>query len=150
LNEGNSGSVFPDGDQTAPDDGWAAFSGTSAAAPQLAGTAALMKQVSPNMSPAVLKAVLAYTAREVVDGVSGSVFPLNAGLPAGSGPGGGTGAGLVDVYSAVLLAYYAASVGVMLVRVVLKIQQQRPTWKEWPMRRRCLTRTPIQCHRENS
>src|SRR4030095_16676792 len=32
IDYGNSGGIFPVGDQTAPDDGWAAFSGTSAAA----------------------------------------------------------------------------------------------------------------------
>jgi subtilisin family serine protease len=51
----NAGSVFPDGDQTAPDDGWPAFSGTSAAAPQLAGVAALIKQVVPSAAPSGIK-----------------------------------------------------------------------------------------------
>ena len=35
-----------------PSDGWAAFSGTSAAAPQLAGVAALIKQACPHLKPA--------------------------------------------------------------------------------------------------
>src|SRR5271165_2440844 len=54
----NSGSVFPDGDETAPDDGWAAFSGTSAAAPQLAGAIALIKQTAPSLAPSEIKNAL--------------------------------------------------------------------------------------------
>src|SRR6185295_9743336 len=37
IDVGNAGSTHPNGDETANNDGWAAFSGTSAAAPQLAG-----------------------------------------------------------------------------------------------------------------
>ncbi|HSF33876.1 MAG TPA: S8 family serine peptidase [Candidatus Tectomicrobia bacterium] len=109
IDAGNSGSVFPDGDQTAPDDGWAAFSGTSAAAPQLAGVAALIKQVAPTITPALLKAVLTYTARDVVDGFSGAVSPFHTGLPAAPGPDEATGVGLVDAYSAVLTAYWVTT-----------------------------------------
>jgi subtilisin family serine protease len=114
IDTGNAGSIFPDGDQTAPDDGWAAFSGTSAAAPQLAGVGALIKQAAPSITPALLKAMLTYTARDVVDGFSGAVFPFHAGLPAGPGPDEATGAGLVDAYSAVLTAYWATVVGGMM------------------------------------
>src|SRR3712207_5891708 len=39
------GTSHPNGDETPPDDGWAAFSGTSAAAPQVAGVCALLRQV---------------------------------------------------------------------------------------------------------
>jgi len=112
IDTGNAGGIFPDGDQTAPDDGWAAFSGTSAAAPQLAGVAALIKQVAPSMSPALLKAMLTYTARDVVDGVS-SGTKLNPSLPAGPGPDEATGGGLVDAYVAVLSAYWAIAAGGM-------------------------------------
>lgn len=111
IDTGMAGSTFPDGDQTAPSDGWAAFSGTSAAAPQLAGVAALIKQAVPGISPAILKAMLMYTARDVVDGSSGAVSPLNAGLPAGPGPDQATGSGLVDAYSAVLTAHWATTGG---------------------------------------
>ena len=113
IDAGNAGRVFPDGDQTPADDGWAAFSGTSAAAPQLAGVAALIKQVAPNITPPLLKAVLTYTARDVVTGVSNVVPDLNAGLPAGPGPDGATGAGLVDAYTSVSTAYLATAVGVL-------------------------------------
>lgn len=111
IDTGNAGGAFPNGDQTLADDGWAAFSGTSAAAPQLAGVAALIKQVAPTLPPAVLKAVLTYTARDVVAGVSNAVNPLNGGLPAGPGPDAATGGGLVDAHLAVLTAYWAAAMG---------------------------------------
>ena len=39
IDVGNAGGTHPNGDETANNDGWAAFSGTSAAAPQLAGVA---------------------------------------------------------------------------------------------------------------
>ena len=113
IDVGNSGSTFPDGDQTAPDDGWAAFSGTSAAAPQLAGVAALLKQVSPKIAQEQLRICLTYSARDVVDGFSGAVSPLHMGLPAGPGPDEATGAGLVDAYAAAVLAYYLSSLGLM-------------------------------------
>jgi subtilisin family serine protease len=114
IDVGNAGSVFPDGDQTLVDDGWAAFSGTSAAAPQLAGVAALIKQVAPQITPALLKAILTYTARDVVFGVSNAVQPFHLGLPAAPGPDAATGTGLVDAYLAVLTAYWwTAAVGAM-------------------------------------
>jgi subtilisin family serine protease len=114
VGNSNSGSPFPDGDQTPADDGWAAFSGTSAAAPQLAGIAALIKQVAPNITPALLKAVLAYSARTVVNGTSSPtrITPLG-GLSPGSGPGQAPGIVLADAYSAVLTAYYAVGAGAL-------------------------------------
>jgi subtilisin family serine protease len=108
IDRGNSGSVFPDGDQTAPDDGWAAFSGTSAAAPQLAGAAALIKQVVPDISPGGVKAALMSTARDVSEGRSSPVGNLHNGEPATPGPDDATGNGLVDAYSAVVAAYLAS------------------------------------------
>jgi len=53
------------GDGTNPDDGWAAFSGTSAAAPQLAGICALMKQIDRNLSPQRITQILEKTATDV-------------------------------------------------------------------------------------
>jgi subtilisin family serine protease len=108
VGNSNSGAAFPDGDQTSPDDGWAAFSGTSAAAPQLAGVAALVKQVAPNITPALIKALLAYTARTVVNGIS-SPTPINNGLTPDQAPG----IVLVDALSAVVTAYYATGAGVL-------------------------------------
>jgi subtilisin family serine protease len=105
IDVGNaSGGPFPNGDETALDDGWAAFSGTSAAAPQLAGVAALIKQAVPTIPPFALKAALMATARDVTVGVSSVVAPLNAGLPAGPGPDAATGNGLVDAFWAVVSA----------------------------------------------
>jgi subtilisin family serine protease len=111
IDTGNAGSVFPDGDQTEPNDGWAAFSGTSAAAPQLAGAAALIKQVVPAISPSTVKAALTGTARDVTDGAFSPVKDLNVGLPAASGTDEPTVAGLMDVYSAVVAAYVDSLTG---------------------------------------
>lgn len=43
IENGNAGRVFPNGDETAMNDWWAAFSGTSASCPQVAGVCALIK-----------------------------------------------------------------------------------------------------------
>lgn len=85
-------------DGTEAIDGWAAFSGTSAAAPQLAGICALMKQVNPNLSPAQAKQILQQTARDVVEGFSN---PASSSASARAGPDLATGYGLVDAYAAV-------------------------------------------------
>jgi hypothetical protein len=53
------------GDGTTANDGWAAFSGTSAAAPQLAGICALMKQIDPSLSPERIASILEDTATDV-------------------------------------------------------------------------------------
>src|SRR5579871_3899302 len=63
IDRDNAGSSFPNGDETATDDGWAAFSGTSAAAPQLAGAAALVRQAHPNLTPAQVRSIMMNTAR---------------------------------------------------------------------------------------
>ena len=57
-----AGGVFPNGDETTNNDGWAAFSGTSAAAPQLAGVAALIKQACPKLTPKQIKTLMMKTA----------------------------------------------------------------------------------------
>jgi serine protease AprX len=85
-------------DGTEAIDGWAAFSGTSAAAPQLAGICALMKQVNPNLSPAQARQILRDTAHDVVDGSSN---PATSGASARAGPDLATGHGLADAYKAV-------------------------------------------------
>lgn len=85
-------------DGTEPTDGWAAFSGTSAAAPQLAGICALMKQINPDLSPIQVKQILQQTARDVVDGFSN---PNSGGAPAAVGIDLATGYGLVDANAAV-------------------------------------------------
>src|SRR5262249_24715104 len=108
IDVGNAGGVFPNGDETANNDGWAAFSGTSAAAPQLAGAAALVKQACPALTPVQIKQILMNTARDVTVGncnaVPGTGLPPGVGHPAGPGPDLATGTGLVDANKAVLLA----------------------------------------------
>jgi len=84
----------PDG--TAPDDGWALFSGTSAAAPQLAGAAAVMLGAKPDLTPAEIRAAMVEAA---VDVRAGSCHPrFNAYARAGADVA--TGAGLLDVSAA--------------------------------------------------
>jgi subtilisin family serine protease len=98
IDVGNAGLTHPNGDETASNDGWAAFSGTSAAAPQIAGVCALIKQACPKLTPADIKGILKSTARDVTTGVS------NTGTSAAVGPDLATGHGLVDAHKAVLVA----------------------------------------------
>jgi len=98
IDVGLAGGTFPNGDQTAPDDGWAVISGTSAASPQIAGVCSLLKQSQPGLSPALIKAILRASARDVKTGNSSN------GQPAGQGHDGATGAGLVDANVAYNLA----------------------------------------------
>jgi hypothetical protein len=104
IDVGNSGGVHPDGDETATNDGWAAFSGTSAAAPQLAGAAALVKQACFKLTPVQIKNILMKTARDVTAGTCNGTALSPGGNPAGPGPDLATGNGLVDAHKAVLLA----------------------------------------------
>jgi hypothetical protein len=104
IDQGNAGGVHPAGDETAPNDGWAAFSGTSAAAPQLAGVAALIKQACPALNPAAIKDILKRTGRDVTAGRCNTVPGIHTGLPAGPGPDGATGDGLVDAHKAAMVA----------------------------------------------
>ena len=92
-------------DLTKPNDGWAVFSGTSAAAPQLAAVCALLLQKHPGLSPANIKAILKRTSVDVVAGHANPASDaLNRGLSAGPGPDGATGSGLVNAYPAWLQA----------------------------------------------
>jgi subtilisin family serine protease len=84
----------PDG--TLSDDGWALFSGTSAAAPQVAGAVAVLLAAHPGLTPAQVTEALAATA---VDVSAGSCHPRFGNL-ARPGPDEATGAGLVDVSAA--------------------------------------------------
>jgi subtilisin family serine protease len=95
-----AGGTYPEGDETAPDDGWAVFSGTSAATPQVAGVCALLKQACPRLGPAEVRELLMTTARDVTAGTNHPNF----GHTAVPGPDTATGAGLVDAQKAVLLA----------------------------------------------
>jgi subtilisin family serine protease len=89
----------PDG--TPGDDGWALFSGTSAAAPQLAGAAALLLGAKPNLTTAQVIEALTTTATDVVVGHS---FPQRYNSPAGPGTDLATGAGLINVGAALAFA----------------------------------------------
>jgi subtilisin family serine protease len=104
IDVSNAPGTHPDGDETATDDGWAAFSGTSAAAPQIAGVAALLKQACPSLGPVAVKEILISTARDVSAGVCNTVPGIHTGLAAAAGPDIATGAGLVDAHKAALLA----------------------------------------------
>jgi subtilisin family serine protease len=88
-------------DATAGDDGWGVFSGTSAAAPQLAGVCALLLQKNPSLTAGDIKAALKSTARDVSSGhANPSSDPRRRGTPARRGLDGATGAGLVDAFAA--------------------------------------------------
>lgn len=89
-------------DGTTTSDGWGIFSGTSAAAPQLAGVCALLLEKDPSLSPSEIKAILTRTARDVSLGHANgsSDFPGMAGVPASVGVDGATGTGLVDAFAA--------------------------------------------------
>jgi Subtilase family len=100
IDRGNAGGTHPNGDETPNDDGWAAFSGTSAAAPQVAGAVALLKQAAPRLTPAEVRDILMRTARDVTTGRNHPNFDQ----PAVAGPDTATGNGLIDVHRAVLVA----------------------------------------------
>jgi serine protease AprX len=100
---------YPCIDETLDNDGWAAISGTSAAAPQVAGICALMKQANPSITPVQAKEILKNSAVDVLEGYA-SVFdpdnPQGPEIPVPAGPGGdlATGNGFVDAFRAVTLA----------------------------------------------
>jgi hypothetical protein len=100
LDTANAGGAFPNGDLTGANDGWAAFSGTSAAAPQIAGVCALIKQAAPTMSPHRVRDTLIRTARDVTAGTN------SQGERAVAGHDLATGSGLVDAAKAVIRAKF--------------------------------------------
>ncbi|MFF5477906.1 S8 family serine peptidase [Streptomyces sp. NPDC012935] len=83
-----------EGDGTSRNDGWALFSGSSAAAPQIAGAAALLLEARPGLTPAQVAEALARTATDVTSGMN--AFDILA----RPGPDEATGAGLVNVSAA--------------------------------------------------
>jgi subtilisin family serine protease len=88
-------------DGTSRNDGWGVFSGTSAAAPQLAGVCALLLEKNPGLTPRDVKAVLRRSSRDVLQGSANSASNEGRpGLTAGPGEDGATGTGLVDAYAA--------------------------------------------------
>jgi subtilisin family serine protease len=101
IDVSKSGGSHPPGDETARNDGWAAFSGTSAAAPQLAGAAALVLQACSRLSPNEVRDILMITARDVT---VGNCSPSTGANPATVGPDTATGNGLVNAQKAALVA----------------------------------------------
>lgn len=88
-------------DGTTRNDGWGVFSGTSAAAPQLAGVCALLLEKNPGLTPRDVKAVLKRTCRDVTRGSANDASNEDRpGLTAAPGEDGATGAGLVDAFAA--------------------------------------------------
>ena len=75
--------------------GWGAFSGTSAAAPMVAGVCALLKEVDPELGPGDIRNLLKYTARDITTGSNAHS------AVAQPGPDGATGFGLVDAARAI-------------------------------------------------
>jgi hypothetical protein len=100
LDAGLAGGSFPNGDETPGNDGWAAFSGTSASCPQVAGVCALIKEACARLDPFEIRDILMSTARDVTTGTNHPNF----GNAATVGPDTATGNGLVDAHRAVLVA----------------------------------------------
>jgi subtilisin family serine protease len=97
-----AGGTHPNGDETTGSDGWAAISGTSAAAPQLAGVCALIKKKNMALTPKEIKKILMKSA---IDVVNGNCFPQpGMNHPAQAGHDLATGAGLVNAFKAVSIA----------------------------------------------
>ena len=88
-------------DGTTGTDGWGVFSGTSAAAPQIAGVCALLLAKNPGLTPAEVKSALRRTALDVSRGRANPVSNENqGGQRAKIGSDAATGAGLVDAFEA--------------------------------------------------
>lgn len=98
-----SGQAFPNGDQTEKSDGWSAISGTSAAAPQIAGICALLKQRKPTITPLQIKQALIASARDCTHGAANDASNEGTALKATQGVDGATGRGLVDAAAAVAI-----------------------------------------------
>ncbi len=98
IDSGSSGGNHPNGDETTGGDGWAAISGTSAAAPQLAGVAALLKQACPRLKPSGIRNLMKNTAIDVTQGTN------NNGNTSVAGPDNSTGHGLINAQKAVMKA----------------------------------------------
>jgi serine protease AprX len=103
IDQDVSSGTFPNGDETQPNDGWSVISGTSAAAPQLAGVCALLKQKKPSLTPLEAKQVLAGSARDCTQGVANDASNEFVPVQASAGSDGATGDGLVDAEAAIEL-----------------------------------------------
>lgn len=90
-----AGGAFPVYDETNSDDGWMVASGTSGAAPMVAGAAALMLQARPSLTPDDIKRVLRATCTDVRTGISASGHAADRGIDMA------TGAGIINIGLAV-------------------------------------------------
>lgn len=97
----SAGGPFPGGDATSNDDGWIAASGTSSAAPQLAGICALLKQKNPSLTPQEMKQALIAGAVDCSRGAANPESNQGTALKAGTGADGATGHGLVNAKASV-------------------------------------------------
>ena len=98
MDRSYGGRPFPDRDTTPPGDGWVVASGTSSAAPQVAGVVALMLEKARangrTLDAARARAILEQTCRPVTTG--SNAF----GFPAYGHPNVAVGFGLVDAAAA--------------------------------------------------
>jgi hypothetical protein len=97
------GGKFPNDDETANNDGWSVISGTSAAAPQLAGVCALLLQKNRLLKPKDVKQALLASARECDRGAANSASNEGVAMPATAGVDGACGHGFVDAQAALNL-----------------------------------------------
>ncbi len=84
--------TFFGNDSGADTDTWPNFFGTSAAAPHAAGVAALMREVSPGLTPVRITRLLQYTAIDIL--------ARNTGEAVGAGFDNDSGAGLINALEA--------------------------------------------------
>lgn len=90
----------PEPDGTTSNDGWARFSGTSAAAPQIAGVAAMILGAKPGLTPRQITRAMTSTATDITSGRCHPRFNN----PAVVGRDSATGHGLVNASAAVQFA----------------------------------------------
>lgn len=94
---------FPAGDLTVPGDGWVVTSGTSAAAPQIAGVCALLKQKRPSLTPQQMRQALIAGAADCSRGSANPDSNEGVAMQSGAGPDGATGHGIVNAAASVAL-----------------------------------------------
>lgn len=97
----SSGGMFPGGDETLANDGWVAASGTSSAAPQIAGICALLKQKNPSLTPQEIKQALIAGAVDCGRGEANAESNQGTALKATAGADGATGHGLINAAASV-------------------------------------------------